>query len=58
MVAINNGPAVEVEVVTAPAGLPEGAWLRDRLGALPAVEVRGGRLRLALPARSAAVYLP
>jgi neopullulanase len=58
VVAINNGPAVEVEVVTAPAGLAEGARLQDRLGPLPAVEVRGGRLRLALPARSAAVYLP
>jgi hypothetical protein len=59
VVAFNNGPAAaEVELETAPAGLAEGAALRDRLGALPEVAVRGGRIRITLPPRSAAVYLP
>jgi glycosidase len=59
VVVFNNGSgAAVVEVETASAGLAEGAALQDRLGALPGVENRDGRLRLALPPRSAGVYLP
>ena len=59
VVVFNTGPAAaEVELETAPAGLAEGAALRDRLGALPEVAVRGGRIRITLPPRSAGVYLP
>jgi hypothetical protein len=58
VVVINNAPrAAEVDLDVGAVGLPEGARLVDGLGALPAAEVRDGRLRAALPPRSAGVYV-
>ncbi|HVR69777.1 MAG TPA: alpha-amylase family glycosyl hydrolase [Vicinamibacteria bacterium] len=58
VVVMNNSPvAAEAEFETAPAGLGDGAVLEDRLGTLPGAEVRGGRLRVSLPARSAGVLV-
>jgi glycosidase len=58
VVILNNAarPA-EVDVDVRAAGLPDGTRLADGLGALPAAAVRGGRLRAALPPRSAGVYV-
>jgi neopullulanase len=58
VVAFNNaGAPARLDLEAAEAGLADGVRLQDRLGALPAAEVRGGRLRLELPARSAGVYV-
>ena len=57
VVVINNGTApAELDVPAGPAGLAERATLVDRLGAAPPVTVQGGRIRTALPARSASIY--
>lgn len=57
VVVINNGAApAELDVPAGPAALTEGATLVDRLGAAPPVTVQGGRIRTALPARSALIY--
>jgi glycosidase len=53
----NDASAAALDLPAAPAGLMEGAALRDRLGAAAPVRVEGGRLRVALPPRSAAVYV-
>ncbi len=50
VVAINTDAApVTLDLPAAPAGLAEGARLRDRVGALGEAAVEGGRLRLTLP---------
>jgi glycosidase len=57
VVAINNGAAsAGLDVPAGPAGLAEGAALVDRLGTAPSATVQGGRIRMMLPARSAAIY--
>jgi len=57
LVALNNDTRpVELEVPVAAAGFADGASLRDRLGAGAGMSVAGGRVRLLLPARGAAVY--
>jgi glycosidase len=59
VVAFNTGDApASLDVAAGPAFLPDGARLRDRLGSGLAATVDGGRLRLALPPRTAAVLLP
>jgi neopullulanase len=56
VIALNNGSSpASFEAVVGPAGLAEGAELVDLLGG-PHARVEAGRLRLALPARSAALY--
>ena len=58
VVVLNNGAAAaEVEFAVAAMGLSEGAALDDRLGRGPALKVEGGRARVTLHGRSAAVYL-
>jgi len=57
VVVINNGPIpLEMDVSVRPAALADGAVVEDRLGAAPALRVEGGRLRVVLPPRAAAVY--
>ena len=57
IVVLNNAAEeATVECGLGPTKLAEGALLRDGLGAAPDVRVEGGRLRVTLPARSAAVY--
>ncbi|HEY6549267.1 MAG TPA: alpha-amylase family glycosyl hydrolase, partial [Vicinamibacteria bacterium] len=59
VVALNNGSSEAVlDVPAAPAGLSEGARLRDRLGLGVEGTVVGGRVRLTLQARSGAVLVP
>lgn len=57
VVIFNNGsqPAT-IECAVGPARLSDGATLKDQFGLAPDVRVEGGRLRVALPARSAAIY--
>jgi hypothetical protein len=57
--ALNNaGEAMTLDLDVSPAGLADGAVLRDRLGMAPDVRIATGRLRLALPPRSGAIYVP
>jgi glycosidase len=59
VVVLNNGTApAEVGFEVAAAGLADGARLQDRLGTLPPLAVRDGRVRVTLPPRSAAIYVP
>jgi glycosidase len=59
VVVLNNGAApAPVDLPVAPAGLAEGDVIEDRLGSVPPVTVRGGQVRLTLPARSGAVLAP
>jgi glycosidase len=59
VVVFNNGTApAALAFEAAPAGLAPGALLQDRLGRLPAVEVREGRFQVSLPPRSAGIYVP
>jgi glycosidase len=59
LVAFNTGDRPEaLEMDAAVAGLADGARLTDRLGSGLAATVEGGRIRLALPPRTAAVLLP
>jgi hypothetical protein len=57
-VAINNDakPAT-IEFDVTPAGLANGTLLADRLGMVREVRVRGGRIQVDLPGRSAAVLV-
>jgi glycosidase len=57
-VAINNDakPAT-IEFDVTPAGLANGTVLADRLGMVREVRVRGGRIQVDLPGRSAAVLV-
>lgn len=57
VVMLNNadGPA-DLEVPAAPAGLAEGTAVGDRLGGATRLRVEGGRLRVSLPPRAAALY--
>jgi len=57
VVMMNNAASpAELDVPTGPAGLPDGVWLGDRLSGAPRIRVEGGRLRVTLPARAAALY--
>ncbi|MDQ2855337.1 MAG: alpha-amylase family glycosyl hydrolase [Acidobacteriota bacterium] len=59
VVAINNDPKrVTVEFEVQQVGLSDGVSLGDQLGVSPNVRVSGGRLRVTLPARSAAIFVP
>ena len=59
VVAINTDAApVTLDLPAAPAGLAEGARLRDRVGSLREAAVEGGRLRLTLPPGSSGVFVP
>ena len=59
LVVLNNAAApAEVEFGVAAAGLADGARLEDRLGAHGPVPVMNGRIRVALPPRSAALLAP
>lgn len=59
VVAINNDakPAT-IEFDVTPTGLANGASLIDRIGALTGVRVNDGKVKVSLPARSAAVLVP
>jgi neopullulanase len=59
VVAFNTGgtPAA-LDVPASPAGLADGVSLEDRLGSGAAASVEGGRLRIALPSGSSAVFVP
>ncbi|MDX6446554.1 MAG: neopullulanase [Blastocatellia bacterium] len=58
VVAINNdAKAVTLEFNVMPVGLANGTVLVDRLGMVKEVRVRGGRIRVDLPGRSAAVLV-
>ena len=58
IVVFNNAAtAVDVEFGVGELGLTEGTSLDDRLGMGPALRASGGRARVSLEARSAAVYL-
>jgi glycosidase len=59
VVFLNNGSEkAQVDAPAPPAGLAEGALLEDRLQTLPPLRVERGRLRVALPGWSAAIYAP
>jgi glycosidase len=59
VVGINTADtAVTLDLEAAPAGLADGARLRDRVGGLGEAVVRGGRLRLTLPPASSGVFVP
>lgn len=59
VVAINTDAAgVALDVPAGPAGLADGGPLADRLGSGATARVEGGRLRIALPARESAVFVP
>ena len=58
VVVLNNAPtSADVEFDTGGLGLAEGTTLEDRTSSAPPLRVVGGRVRVALKARSAAVYL-
>ncbi|MEP6707009.1 MAG: alpha-amylase family glycosyl hydrolase, partial [Pyrinomonadaceae bacterium] len=58
VIVINNDtkPA-EIEFEVAPAGVANGMQFIDRLGASKNVQVENGRLSVALPSRSAAIFV-
>jgi len=59
VVAINTDAApATLDLPAVPAGLADGARLRDRVGSLGEAAVEGGRLRLTLPPRSSGVFAP
>ena len=59
VVAINtDGAPATLDLPAAPAGLADGARLRDRVGSLGEAAVEGGRLRLTLPPGSSGVFVP
>jgi hypothetical protein len=59
VVAFNNAAErAELELPVAELGLAEGSVLEDRLGAAGAAPVAGGRLRVRIAPRSAAVLAP
>jgi hypothetical protein len=55
MVINNDKKDATIEFDVTRLRLPNGALLNDRLRRIPAVQVRDGRLRVALPQRSAAI---
>jgi glycosidase len=58
LVAINNAAGeAEVEVEVKESGLADGSSLNDRLGGGGAARVEGGKVKLRLAAKSAAVYM-
>jgi glycosidase len=58
VVVLNNGAAAaEVEFETGELALSDGASFEDRLGGGPRLIVEGGRARVTLEGRSAAVYV-
>ncbi len=57
VILINNATTdVAFEFDVGPAHLGEGTTLTDRLGSASPLEVRGGKIRTTLPARSAGIY--
>jgi O-glycosyl hydrolase len=60
IVALNHSPSPITETVALPPGvpLPDGAVLTNALAADEAVTVSGGALVIALPPRSAGIFLP
>jgi neopullulanase len=52
----NDARPVTLQIPLDGTPFTEGAALEDRLGSAPEVRVEGGRLGVALPARSAAIY--
>ncbi len=59
VVVINNaGKAASIEFDATPAGLAGGHQLIDRLNAGKEVRVENGKLKVTLPARSAALFVP
>ena len=57
MVVLNNSTGPQTVEFGAPERWTEGAALEDRLGGALGVRVERGRIRVALPARSGAVYV-
>jgi glycosidase len=58
VVVINNeAKGVEIEFDVSPAGFADGARLVDRLGSSKEMQVSGGKLKMRLPERSAAVLV-
>ena len=58
IVAFNNASGTaQIEFETAPLKLKEGARLVDRLSAAGETRVQGGRLKISLPSRSAAILV-
>ncbi len=57
VIALNNGPAAaSLDLAAGSLGFTEGAVLVDLLGG-PGVRIETGRVRVALPARGAAIYV-
>ena len=58
MVVVLNNEAkpATIEFEVAPAGLLDGVALIDRLGGVSNVNVKAGKLKVSLPARSASVF--
>jgi glycosidase len=57
VIVLNNGATpVDLEMPAGPAGLVDGSILEDRLHVAPQTRVSGGRLRVTLSPRTAAVY--
>jgi len=54
----NDTKAVTIEFEVGQVGLVDGVSLIDRLGVSPEVRVNGGKLKVNLPARSAALFVP
>ena len=52
----NDTKAASIEFDVEPAGLADGADLRDQLDLRPVVKVTDRRLQVTLPARSAAIF--
>lgn len=52
------GTPAALDVPASPAGLADGVSLEDRLRSGAAASVEGGRLRIALPSGSSAVFVP
>ncbi|HEV7797920.1 MAG TPA: alpha-amylase family glycosyl hydrolase [Pyrinomonadaceae bacterium] len=58
VVAINNdSQPIMISFEVSPAGLANGTFLVDRLGASKDVQVVNGKLNVALPSRSAAIFV-
>ena len=59
IIAINNDTkAATIEIEVAQLGLGEGRSLVDRLAVSPDIRVNGGKIRVNLAARSAAIFVP
>jgi len=55
---LNNSTGPQTVEFESPERWSEGVVLEDRLGAAPEVRVERGGIRVALPGRSGAVYVP